>query len=289
MKFLSILLFFVTLIVTIYGYTTDLTLDDAKKYKVNKCKSDNDCSKNYEIKCNIEKGKKEGYCISKLYCQNNDEKCVFEVKTEKNFVSYQSVNSDSYSLFRNEKPSLILEACNEKEEDKGKCYTRECDSNSNCYSNYCKNKICITDKVNSTSVCTNDPTAFIGIGKKFDRSKFTCKLVEQEPCKKDKDCATGKCQKGDGGDKICVIPESTSSGGGLFKLIMEILLLALVAGLIFMAIKFIRSKTGTTKDLKVKYEMEETFLKQSNKSYVELEDIEDYDINDFERKVNKNL
>jgi len=70
---------------------------------------------------------------------------------------------------------------------------------------------------------------------------------------------------------------------------MEILLLALVAGLIFMAIKFIRSKTGTTKDLKVKYEMEETFLKQSNKSYVELEDIEDYDINDFERKVNKNL
>jgi len=291
MKCLYTVLLFVTLIIAANAYQSEFLLEDLEKYEVNKCESDADCMEEYQLKCRIEKGKSEGYCVSRLYCHNNNEKCLYEVKNDNAYVSYQPVNSDSL-LFKFEKPTIILESCSIDEYENGRCFTRYCDEDKDCFSKSCFDNVCITDSMNSTSVCTNDPTAFPSVVdlKKFDRSKLTCKLVEQEPCKNDEDCASGTCQKNPSGVKICVNYTIPKSGTGIFKLILEFLFIGFIAALIFFAFKFLRGTKSSKKDLKVKYEMEETFLKKPSREYVELEeDIEDYNLNEFEQRVNKRL
>jgi len=286
MKFLSnFILFICSLLITqSFGYLTNYTLNDAKDLKIETCKSDKDCKKNFQVSCFIKEGKKEGHCISTLYCRN-DEKCVYKVEDneKKTYVSYEPVSS-LISLLQLNTPTLILESCNSKEASVGSCYTRKCEKKESCLSNNCDKEICITNHKKPLYICSNDASTFKGTNSdKFDRSKLTCKLAEQEICKKNNECTTNKCGKVNK-DKICI----SSSNNNKRRFIIEILLIVLFALIAFVTLRCcLRRKAHgkVKKELKVKYENEEAFL--NNKSYVELEDIDEFNIADVEKKCNK--
>jgi len=74
----------------------------------------------------------------------------------------------------------------------------------------------------------------------------------------------------------------------LIKIVFEFLGLFIVALLIFIGVKNYKNKKSYGRgrsDTKVRYEMEEAFLK--NKDYVELEEIDEYDFEQVRKYSNK--
>jgi len=291
MKFYNVFVLFFTLFVAqSYAYKVDITLEKAKELKVNTCKSDKDCSKEYETTCYKPDKKKDGHCTSKLFCRTK-EKCIYELYHEEKalLINYKNVSTGSSFFFIETRPQVILESCNEKEAKNGNCFTRECTKAEECSSGKCQNSVCVTNE-KPLYLCSNDPTSFVGVKEKdFKRDKLTCKLVEQEPCKKGNECMYNACNKIDG-NRICAAKPQKSSSffSKLFKYGLELLGLVCVGTLIFLGIRFFMMKKnrGGKKDLKVKYEMEETFFK-NNKDYVELEEIDENDLDQVRKYSNK--
>ncbi|ORX41954.1 hypothetical protein BCR36DRAFT_338379 [Piromyces finnis] len=285
MKLLNFFTLFVTLYVAqCFAQRMDITLEKIKEFKVNTCKSDSDCKKEYETSCYKPNKDKDGYCLSKLFCRSN-EKCIYEIYQEKNalLVNYQDVNTGRSYFATDIKPQIILESCNEKEAKNGNCFTRECSKAEECSSGRCENGVCITND-KPLHICTNDSSYFPSVkeGDDFARDKLTCKFVEQEICKKNSACANHSCIKMDG-QHICALKqekESTNLFSKFINFILELIGIVIAGTVIFFIVKHcMRNKSNrrVRKDLKVKYEMEEAFLKDNTKDYVELEDIDEYD------------
>lgn len=299
MKFNNYLFLFITLfLLKVYGYETEYTLDVVKELKLITCKSDKDCNKGYQTNCLIPEGKKEGHCITTLYCHGNNDKCVFEVVEEENendskdkdkkspvVVTYEHVNT-----IQNEEeiqePTLILESCNKEEASLKNCFTRKCEKNEQCFSGTCENNVCITDEKKPLYICSNDKNIFEGLSdnNNFKIDSLTCKLAEEEICKESADCVTGNCQKLEDIEdtSICTL---SYSGMEKVKFIFEIFLLILFIIISFLIFKSCGKRRTHKKELKVKYEMEEIFLNQSNRNYIELEEVDDYDIDEAQKNL----
>lgn len=69
------------------------------------------------------------------------------------------------------------------------------------------------------------------------------------------------------------------------KFIFEIFLLILFIIISFLIFKSCGKRRTHKKELKVKYEMEEIFLNQSNRNYIELEEVDDYDIDEAQKNL----
>jgi len=289
--------FAILFLVKVYGYQTKYTLDVVKKLKADTCHSDKDCTKKYQTKCHIESGHKKGYCISTLYCHGNNDHCVYEVEQEKNieennpaiFVNYKNVHAvkNTTTNHDTQKPTLILESCNDEEAFMEKCTTRECEEDTQCFSGICRDKICITNEKKPLYLCSNNKIVFQGYDhlKDFKPNRFTCKLVEEEICQVNTDCATGSCQMGENA-KICMI---SKSGNSLYilRIILEIILIKLLIIILIILIISCKKYKLYRKELKIKYEIEEIFLNDNNKAYIKLEDVDDYDIDEAQMKLNK--
>ncbi|ORX63270.1 hypothetical protein BCR32DRAFT_273485 [Anaeromyces robustus] len=291
MKFVNIFTLFSIslLIITVHGYETKFTLEDVKQMKVPTCKEDSDCDEEYHLKCLIPDDKMEGNCISKFFCHSGD-KCVYEVdKTIENsntttdiYVSYEGMGRGSiFSFYKT--PTLILESCNAKDADLDICDTRTCVKNEECYSGICKNNICITNEKKPLYICSNDVEDFQNEDEaNFEINSYTCKLAEQEICKKDTDCASNKCMKTESKEKLCIISYDNS-----YVIIYEIVAALLLFILCLCFIRtFLRRKAHNKvkKDVRMRCEMDEAFL-HSGKKYVELEDIEEYDVDRAEKNL----
>ncbi|OUM58666.1 hypothetical protein PIROE2DRAFT_64265 [Piromyces sp. E2] len=261
--------------------------------KNNTCKTDKDCAKDYELSCYKPDEKKDGYCTSKLFCRSK-EQCIFEVFQEDKglLVNYKNVSSGSSFFAIETKPQLIIESCNENEAKNGYCFTRECSKNEECSSGRCVDSVCVTSK-NPLYLCTNDPNNFVNVkADGFARDKLTCKVAEQETCKHAVDCMNYLCHTLDG-NRICADArevESTNWFVKLIKFICELLILLSVGDLIYIGVRYYMNKRAYGRgrsDTKVRYEMDEAFLRDNHKKYVELEEIDDYDFEQVRKYGNK--
>ncbi|KAG4093779.1 hypothetical protein H8356DRAFT_999733 [Neocallimastix lanati (nom. inval.)] len=290
MKYSQSIALFVTLFfLNVFGYKTDFNLEGAIKLKIDSCKTDADCKKDYQTRCLISEEDNKGYCISTLYC--HEDNCVFESTEEKNdtkkedpvIVNYEPVSYGYFHFNNGQTPTIILESCSKEEAALEKCYTRECSKNEQCFSGVCQNKVCISNKKSPLYICSNDKSVFKGVEEDdiFKTDSLTCKLDEEQVCKDDSDCGCGSCKNVDN-TQICSLQKTKNL---TFTFICGIMACAFIVFYISWKSCINIKHRKTQKDLKIKYEMEEAFLNHHNsRNYVELEDVDDYDINEEKKK-----
>jgi len=125
------------------------------------------------------------WCSFKFYCKG--EICA---NTNNGIIELPEGNTTK---------KYIVDIC---QPDSTNCHTKNaCTMDNDCLSNKCFNSTCIANGNSPITMCTDNYSYSVILSE--SSSKTVCALSNGEKCKKDKDCASGKC----GDDKLCTEPE----------------------------------------------------------------------------------
>lgn len=119
-------------------------------------------------------------------------------------------------------PIIIFEACHAiSNSNSTSCYSRRCNANitGQCLSNKCINGRCVINSENPIYYCSNE-----------DSDKFNCKLFRNEPCNKDDDCYSNRCNTIDSiNGKVCLEPKNMISNITVGIISYTVVLISLVS------------------------------------------------------------
>jgi len=180
--------------------------EEVLKYKPPNCNDDKECPNN--VKC------MKGYCNTIFFCQNDD------CKEQREGMSYE-YHLDVNTYKSSNTTDLILESCPEEARNIGKCFTRYCEKDENCYSNKCINNTCIANKDITTNICL------------YYSDEMTCTKPTQESCTTNEECYPGTCNE----YNFCVEVTEPWHFYSLFNLILLFSVFIVIIVIIVMIIK----------------------------------------------------
>eukprot|EP00833_Pecoramyces_ruminatium_P017901 jgi/Orpsp1_1/1191933/evm.model.d7180000089482.1 len=129
-------------------------------------------------------GEKYDVCDYQYYCHKN-ENCI---KLNSSTGLNDPLRYGEFVTNLDNKDEKIIQAsCNEKSIKEGSCSTDKCTVDADCFSNKCKDNICVTDDDNPSYICRTM--------KENSEFKVKCLLNYEKKCNNDLECANeGFCR-----------------------------------------------------------------------------------------------
>jgi len=190
---------------------------------IERCKLNKDCPKD-------SRGCLNNFCYYKYYCLN--EECMSSTNT-------------TFFYTKEKKKGVIVDSCTQEAIDSKKFSTPVCNEDTDCFSNFCVNHICMTNEEFTIIRCSNDYNN--------GTPEMKCKKNSFEKCETDNECFSNYCTK----EKFC----SNQENNGKKRRNVALFLFLAVVGfcgiiLIYSAIYKLVMRIKRNKNKSNKYEEE---------------------------------